>query len=779
MKLALALIVKGDDKEAIVLTRLLKNISKYVDKIFITITYKKGEETNKNVKQVAESFDAEISTFEWINNFAEARNFNFSQVPKEYDYIMWADADDVFRGLDYLRDILEDNQDKDAFAMNYLYDFDKYKNPIIVHKKTMIVKNDNCVKWAGALHEDFKENRSLKVYFLKDIERLHLTDNERIEVARKRNVECATNDVENRPDDPRVYWNLAQALHGSGEYQKSNQNFDKFLKLSYSDDEKYIARLRKSDNYWYLGDVSKALDEARYAVGTKPNYPDAYYLLGKFYAEMRQFNNAIESYISGLTKKPPYFSIIVYNPRDYDYIPMMNLANVYFQMHRADMSLPLLEGCLKIYPKDAKLKELIKTMKKEAKRVENAIKSVAKLKDLEGDELETELNKLPKDIRSHPHICWLRNNKIIKKESSGKDLVIFCGYTQEIWTPDTAKTKGIGGSEEAVIHLAKRWKEAGYNVTVYNSCGHEELEFDGVKYKPEWSWNFRDKQDITILWRTPKWADYDINSNKIFIDLHDVIPDGEFTPKRLEKIDKVFVKTNFHQTLFPSIPKDKFIVIPNGIDSKVFEQELERDEKLLINTSSPDRGLATLVRLFGEVKKQVPDAKLKWAYGWNVFDSVHGENSVIMEWKSNVEKAMKKNGVENLGRISHEEVAKLYLTAGIFAYPTEFAEIHCISAVKAQAGGAIPVCTDFAALEETVQFGDKVHSDKTKDNWCYPNQFDFSLVDEEKQKEWVNSVVKRLKAPVSKEERQKMREWARNTYDWDKIANKWLKEFYG
>lgn len=774
MKLALALIIKGDDKEAIVFARLLSNLSKYVDRIFVTITHKKDEQINEKVKQVAESFGAEISTFEWVKNFAKARNFSFSQVPKDYDYIMWADADDVFRGIENLRDILDKNQDKDAFAMNYLYAFDKYKNPIIVHKKTMIVKNDNCVEWSGSLHEDFKENRNINIYFLKDIERLHLTDDDRVIVAKERNVECAKQGLEDKPNDPRSYWNLAQSLHGLGKFEESNKLFDEFLKLSYSDDEKYIARLRKAENFWYLGDISKALDESRYAVGTKPNYPDAYYLLGKFYAESQQYNNAIEAYVSGLVKKPPYYSIIVYNPRDYDYNPMMNLANVYFKINRADMALPLLEGCAKIYPKDKRLKETIKFIKKEAKRVTESIKAIAYLKDInDEDKLKEEIAKLPKDIQSHPHICFLRNNKIVKKESSGKDLVIFCGYTEEIWSPETARLKGIGGSEEAVIHLAKRWQKAGYNVTVYNRCGHEELEFDGVKYKPEWAWNFRDKQDITILWRTPKWADYDINSTKIFVDLHDVIPDGEFNEKRLAKIDKVFVKTEFHKTLFPSISQDKFVVIPNGIDSSIFEQNLERDEKLIINTSSPDRSLSGFLDIIEEVKKEIPDIQAKWAYGWGVFDSVHGENTTVMEWKAKQEKKMKELGVENLGRISHEEVAKLYLTAGVFLYPTEFAEIHCISAVKAQAGGAYPITTDFAALDETVQYGDKIHSEKTKDNWCENYQYDFSIKDK---KEFIEKLIYKLKNPIDSK-KEEMRKWARETYNWDLIASKWLNEF--
>ena len=138
IKLALALIVKGTDAEAELLDRCLENVSPYVDGIFITSTYKKGEIPNQRVREVAEAYDAEVSTFEWINDFGAARNFNFSQVPKEFDYILWCDADDVWRGLDKLKPTLEANPKVDILAFWYLYDFDQYNQPTVVHKKSRV-----------------------------------------------------------------------------------------------------------------------------------------------------------------------------------------------------------------------------------------------------------------------------------------------------------------------------------------------------------------------------------------------------------------------------------------------------------------------------------------------------------------------------------------------------------------------------------------------------------------------------------------------------------------
>lgn len=126
--------------------------------------------------------------------------------------------------------------------------------------------------------------------------------------------------------------------------------------------------------------------------------------------------------------------------------------------------------------------------------------------------------------------------------------------------------------------------------------------------------------------------------------------------------------------------------------------------------------------------------------------------------------------VENLGRLGHEEIKELYEKANIFLYPTEFAEIDCISARKAQCGGAIPITTDFAALDETVQYGYKYHSSKDKDSWAKPYQFDFALKDEEGLEQLAQQVIKELR---NKTPRDEMQQWTKQ-FDWNNIAERWL-----
>lgn len=774
MKIAAALIVRGDDKEAEALDRCLKSITPHVDGIFITITNKPGEETNERTLEVALEHGATVSRFEWVNDFSAARNFNFSQVPKEYDYIIWCDADDVWRGLDKLETVIKDNPKVDAFAFWYLYEFDEYKQPTVSHKKTQVVKNDGCVEWAGALHEDFKENRSVSTFFVEGIERIHLTNEERIKVAAVRNEEVSRIAYENNPQDPRHHWNYASSLFGVGKFAEANKVLAEFLDKSGSDEERYIALLRLADCERGLNNETGAIDRLRYAIGLRPSYPDAYNELGKIMFNRRKFDDAEQLILTALRLKPPYNTIIVMNPREYDFNPMMLLAKIYYHKSRPDLACIMLEGCLKLSPKHQVAKDMLREMKAVKNELSKILTIIQKLQRItDKDKLIKALTKVPKKYQSHPGICAIRNGVIVKETSTGKDVVYCCGYTTFEWNPQLFKTKGFGGSEEAVINLSREWAKMGWNVTVYNNCGPEEIAEDGVTYKPFWMWNPKDKQDVTVLWRHPGPVDYDINSSKVYVDLHDVIRAGEFTPNRVDKITKIFVKTKFHRSLFPNVPDEKFEIVPNGMDFALFDQPIEKNQYLMVNTSSPDRSMDVLPKLFKKVKERVPEARLKWAYGWDIFDITFGQENYDKEkmaWKEQIIKDMEEAGIENLGRLPQAECAKLYLEGNLLAYPTEFAEIDCITVKKAQACGCMPITTDFGALGESVQYGVKIHSHKNKDNWCKDYQFHFGLDDEEAQNKWVDAAVEQLKKPL--DTRTDMKKWA-HRFEWPTVAGEW------
>lgn len=769
-KIALAMICKGTADEAARLHVCLTYARPHVDAIYVVFTAAEGEQIHEDCYKVAATHKAETREFLWVDDFAAARNFAFQQVPPEYDYILWLDADDALRNGAVMRDIVLREQ-KDAYSMWYQYAFDEQKRPNVVHQNVRVVKNDGTFVWKGALHESITSTRGVDPFLLSGADVLHMSDAKHFEMNRERNLRIALKQKEINPDDPRSYFNTGNAYVGNSKFVEALKEFQTFKEKTQSHEEKYIAHLRCAEAYWGLGKKFDAIHELRYAIGMKPTYPDAYVRMGMFLTHMGLYKEAIEYLGLSLAQKPPYFSIVVFNPREYDFEPIRLLAVCHYELNEMESALQYFELCLRIYPKDEKLLSFVAELRATVERNEKMKALAAELAKLPLNRLKGRLGMLKPEERSHPAICHLANSRIFRTESSGKDIAIFCGYTSHEWSPEIMAKKGVGGSEEAVIHLAKRWKDKGWNVSVYNSCGFREQVFDGVSYKPFWMWNYRDRQDVVILWRHPMMAQYPINADKVFVDMHDVLPADEFTEERLQRINLVMVKTIAHAQCFPKIPKEKIMILPNGIEP--WTPHTEKQKNLIINTSSPDRSLSTLLDIFAQVKKRVPEAEMHWAYGWEGFDSVNKERKDRMEWKENMQKRMKELGVVERGRLNRTDIERLYDQAAIFLYPTEFYEIFCISAVKAQIAGAFPITTDFAALNEVVKWGDTIHSKKTLDTWVSPYQFDFAATD--LLEPFVEKVIERLRNPARLEE--KMRESTITKFSWDRVADEWCKLF--
>lgn len=85
MEISLCMIVKNEEK---VLARCLDSIADLMDEIIIVDTG-----STDRTKEIAAKYTQKIYDFEWIDDFAAARNFSFSKATKDYIYI--ADADEV------------------------------------------------------------------------------------------------------------------------------------------------------------------------------------------------------------------------------------------------------------------------------------------------------------------------------------------------------------------------------------------------------------------------------------------------------------------------------------------------------------------------------------------------------------------------------------------------------------------------------------------------------------------------------------------------------------
>ena len=165
------------------------------------------------------------------------------------------------------------------------------------------------------------------------------------------------------------------------------------------------------------------------------------------------------------------------------------------------------------------------------------------------------------------------------------------------------------------------------------------------------------------------------------------------------------------------------------------------------------RGLECLLAMWPQIRQKVPQATLDVYYGWESWVAMQGEDDFYTRMEKKFAE-LADQGVTVHGRVSHVELAKAMKQTQVWAYPTEFAEIHCITALKAQEAGCYPVVTNVAALNETVQSGTKIETKR-----IYFDQY--------KQKQFVKAVVEALKE-------KKTGTPVPNT-DWSDVAKDWIK----
>jgi glycosyltransferase involved in cell wall biosynthesis len=347
----------------------------------------------------------------------------------------------------------------------------------------------------------------------------------------------------------------------------------------------------------------------------------------------------------------------------------------------------------------------------------------------------------PQDVANaiqHHEPEWGR--KVASREGSLR-IVFYLGPCFERWDP-TSLDRGIGGSETAAIHMAHELAARGHNVNVY-ADPETPGTYEGVCYRRHEK--FAGGQcDVFIASRAP-WAISQFGEVRAPVKLlwvHDVDvgPDSPQMQRHLLAFDRVLCLSQWHRghflSQYPGLDPEKVLVTRNGIDPGRFSSEALRcgacgggfsggvkpcpvcndkpasRRNRLVWSSSPPRGLDNMLYNFRLVRQHVPDAELHVYYGfdcWEAFARSRGsqpELDEIARYRALLPPiGQMRDGVVYHGRVGQRELAEAFLRAKVWPYLTGFPETSCISAMEAQAAGCLPVCSNVAALPETVKHG--------------------------------------------------------------------------
>lgn len=763
MQKSLALAMITSEKDVKMAKEAIKSVIDYVDEVCLTIADK--EHKTKEVK-IGET-TIKTSFFKWNDNFSNARNYNFKQVKS--DWILWLDSDDVLKGAEKLKELIDYAEDNNVSNYFFQYQYNANKDGYVTEKhwKCQLLKNDGHFEWKGAIHEDTIFLRAVKSIRTELVVRVHRSNEKRSAEAMKRNLRILLKEKKKNPKEPRTKFYLGRTYMGLKEYDKAVNSLYEYLDLSGWDDERYEARLLIGQALMASNLLDSAIKVYNDAILEKEIYPDAYIQKGMCYMKKGDYQKAIVNF--NLAQSLPIPQTATYiNPLNYTHDIWLSLAVCYLNTAKLKEAEYSVNQSLKYYPQSKQANELKEIIKEIKLKQDTSNRYFLISKYLKDNGLETNipilLASVPSMLADDPKILALKRTYLPKKKWKKNSIAIFCGNTAEAWLPGDENNKGIGGSETAIIEITKRLAKKGWEIVVYNRCEAppEGIVKNGVLFKNYWEFNPDDEFDVLWIWRNVAIFDYNLKTRFTLLDLHDVMNPLDFTEERLKKIDKIFVKSKYHRSLLPEIPDEKFEIIGNGISLERFNKNIEKKPNKFIYSSTPNRGLDIILEyMWDDIKKEIPDAELHIFYGWNTFYELEKHNPERMRWMKKVQKLMEKDGVINHGRVGQNKLAEHILESSIWLYPTYFPEIHCITACEMQAGGAIPITSGYAALAETAKNGIIVEGD---------------VYDPEYHKRFVKKVIEIYKQD-NKDYILKLKQEAKK-FSWDKVANQWHKKIW-
>lgn len=333
-------------------------------------------------------------------------------------------------------------------------------------------------------------------------------------------------------------------------------------------------------------------------------------------------------------------------------------------------------------------------------------------------------------------------------------------FGSDPWDPESVKS-GITGSEEAVICISKHLADLGYQVFIYGNPPKQSLHTH-PNANPRYLDIDKDDGsfiDIAISWRQPYIGEaLKKRAHQVYLWPHDTYHQP-LSKRQISAFDDVLWLSEWQRLYWISVNPGfaKFTrIFGNGINEEDFRPIKKRENPFsCIYGSNYARGLEVLLNIWPTVKASFPKATLDIYYGWQHWGLLSPEKEMKMRKQIAKYHSL---GVREHGCVGHEELHRAYENASIWTYPCIGWEVFCITALKAQYAGAIPVIIDGTALPETVHYG----------YFCT------------KQEEYLSTLIRAMQEIESKgslENRKAMRYFIQQSYTWKKVAMKWQSVF--
>lgn len=718
---ALCMIVKN---EADNLPRLLDSIEGCFDEIHITDT----GSTDDTVK-IGESRGCQVHHFEWVNDFAKARNFSFSQA--KTDFICWLDGDDVLSDREQFIKWRNDCMwTSDYWMAVYDYACDDQGKPVVSFARERVIRNNLGLSWTYFVHEgippESKIKKDLMIQYATTWRVVHMRNMADMQKDKFRNIKLF--EANKDKIDPRMTFYLGK------EYFEANRPMEAFPKLmdavvneSLAPHDRQLGIQYACYSLMQCNQFERAIPIAFQGLQLNPLKAEYYVIIGDCSVKLGKLREAIPFYqaaknCTGVAMPGDVYAGATFNyANNYRDFPRNQLAKIYFQLGEFEKAMSEAKECVQLYNND------------EAKRfVEEVTKAISE-------------TFVPVDAKEDRAIVL-----------TTPPLTVYP------WDEDIAKEKGMGGSETAAIEMMKWIKtlKPEWSVKIYNVRDEGKICESGVEYHPTkelTKYMAANKPAVHVAWR----HNNKITQAQTFLWCHDLVTQGVEVAKNF---DKIFALSSFHRRYISGmqgVPDDKFIMTRNGIDPDRFKNRasITKNPNKIIWPSSPDRGLERAIGIVERAKREFPELELHVFYG---FENLYKYGKA--DQAKRLEQIIKERPwVKSHGFTQQNELALHFMESIVWLYPASFIESFCISAIESLCSGCYPLARDIGALQDTLKEASDQGMATILDLDCSTDEqyevWSQALINIIKEKKWEQVIVDPQK------------------YSWKAIAAEWVEIF--
>ena len=310
-------------------------------------------------------------------------------------------------------------------------------------------------------------------------------------------------------------------------------------------------------------------------------------------------------------------------------------------------------------------------------------------------------------------LTFLINNNIsfdfpfLKKylPKKAESILFYTGFASSLWNITYSQTNALGGSERAVIHLAKELSKI-YNVTIIGDVLDENINNISFvhRYKVENQCLYF-KYIIVSRYISFFTIFPNFTFDNLFLMAHDthfmnnlagcLLSPEQIIDSNLNKITRCICLTKWHSMEYQNLyPKLEYSIINNGIDLDLFPQKYNKIKSSFIYTSGSIRGLKRLLELWPDISNLFPDSVLNIAsyetFPKNEFDSELLE--IINSF----------DNVYHLGKLNQMKLYNLMDKSEFWLYPCSFCETSCITSMEMMMSEVICLYYPIAGLTDTM-----------------------------------------------------------------------------